>query len=418
MKRKSVKTKRKTKGSEQFKNFAIAILAVVLLVVIAASTKDYFKIGTSKAASPVIETPYTYIKATSRSGSEPRYGKVYHYDPIWGFGTGFPNELYSGNCIKPTIAGNFVYCLKVNASFPDGGAPISTTPIKIDVTSGSNYGKVTALKVPNGTPPDANWNVLAPANNGSYILGRMDVPLHPLTGPIYIMDSSGAVIYTATGSYFHPILSADGTKAAWSYKEGDPVAIFGNRDLFVFDVASKTSKKIYDVTVGAESYSPSLSKNGLMVAFGVATGSTTAGQWDQVIYVANTATSVAQRVDVSQIPGDGYRWNASPKIMSNGKGVVWEAIKDMRTTVGYNLLAAPLAESTPLSGPAFEIFPYSAAAKRRLPDIDNKGVVLFSKNISWSNYEIWVTRAFKGATMFRFLPPTSGTNGDVSFFRV
>lgn len=404
------------------KSFVIAVLAMVVLVIVAINVKE-FRIGKGEAATPIerrewpslllkelddpispdlnpvqggvtptlpgpldITTPYAFINNTSKH-PDYLYGSVY-YSP----GRALPKLLYNGRCATAIPSGDYVFCIDVGGYDLDSGLPSSTTPIKIDTRSGINYGKPSTLNIPTSDWPKLG-NALVPANTGNdyiYATTNLNNTLpNYLTGDIVIFRN-GVQYATYAGSFLQPTISSDGAQITWVSKMSSNRTVFGNGDLFTFNVEQGDVEKIYNASDIQECAGPSLSGNGVLQAFSLI-GSEPNGIRKQYVYVHLSDDNY--RADMSHLPMN-YNWNSNVKINDAGSGIVWQAKKErvMGTgNRGYNILAAKVNIVYMDIVEAFQIFPYDETKRKRLPDMDNDGFVTFS---NWmgkvpTNYEIW-----------------------------
>lgn len=427
---------------EQFKNLAIAILSVVVLVIMAMGADKYFKINSSEASEIVVRnwpsfqpaeptdeielspisttnpnqggifpdvpnpgdilTPYAFINNVS---THPNYfyGAVY-YSP----GITVPTLLYSGNCATVSVSGNYVFCIRVDAIQADG-KPDSTTPVKIDVTKpDGSPGQVVTLDGQRIWPK--LWNSLVAANNGTdYIRGAMNADVNAfdyLTGPMVVVRN-GVTTVISNATILYPTLSSDGSRAAYVTKI-KPKTQWGHGSLFIYNTDDKSVSKIYDASSTEEVASVSLSQFASTKAFTIAKKDPVTG-WTQRVK-RMIAFYIPSEVNMQSLSVT-YNWNANIKINDTGTGMVWEAKRTRSQTSGYNLLAASLENLEEDEEPvAFEIFEYSNLERRRMPDINNLGLVIFS---NWlkngpTPYAIYGVRAWKNAPMFPILNPGPG----------
>jgi hypothetical protein len=438
MKRKSNKIKRKTKSQIQFKDFVLAVLVVALLVIVVTVTKDYFKIGASEAAppSPVhsalinpsrdwpsfaikptkivkpsgivpkdnpgpdvppgpsnIVTPYAFIKAVGMNS----YGPVY-YSP----GTVVPTVIFSGNCVTPVPAGNYVFCIRVDTTFT-GGFPSRTTPIKIDV----NSGVITDLAASRDYP--SLWNYLVPADNGNdYLYGAIAISgPEAMTGPLYIFNN-GVQAYYAFGSYMQPTLSGDGALASWNY-DSTP-ATSGNRDYYVFTVATQIAVKVHDVGNNSECESGDFAQiHGAMSTAWLVKINTPGDGWrDSNVFRAHKSGVWGVGVQVND---SAHRWNEPPRWSDVPKHLIWASNRDAYLYAGYSIWGAPYGQPNL----KMEITTWDPNRQDLWPDVDDEGIIIYGRGVGyWSHYIPSVTY-FDSSAEYSYIIDPGGICRDYRF---
>lgn len=438
MKRKRIRTKTKAKDSGQFKNIAIAVLALVVLFVIVAVKQGYFEINPSEAApsstrlasqppqrnwplmaiqptktvkptaipgsdpgpdTPYpsnIQTPYAFVRSASATNP---WGPVYYSS-----GPTRPTILFSGNCMNPTPSGNYVFCIRVDVI-----SPTRTTPIKIDV----NSGVVTELASPRSDP--SPWNYITAADEGNtYIytaLGRSGPEV--LQGPLYIVKD-GVQVYYTFGSYLFPNLSSDGTMASWCY-DSSPLTT-GDRDFYVFTIATQTAVKVYNVGNNSECESGDLTRSSDMAAWLVKINGVD-GWRDSKVYRAVRGSTGVWGAGI-QVNASTYRWNDMPRWSNeispeNSVNVTlaWAGNQDAYLYAGYNIWG--ISRIAPAV--RIELTTWDPNRQDIWPDVDINKMVIYGRGVGYWSHYIPTVASFREPGQYTYIIDPGAISRDFSF---